>query len=212
MLGKELMPGPSCAGHVGAVGTRSRPCSWALSGALGPVQDWVTPAALLCSPCRSSRVSLMFASHTMIFIGNVSARRWPRSPGFPARSPGCGDGLSLAPLSPAALCPPHPPAALLRVGGRNVINRFGDPPWSLVAAHCHAHGQWGCCFPLILPAGLISTNIYEKMGLEEGSSTVGLGGSTRRARRGSPCHPCLGFPAKETLAGLARREGKASPL
>lgn len=64
----------------------------------------------------------------------------------------------------------------------------------------------GHCFALTLPAGLISTDTYEEKGLEEDLSVVGLGGSARTAHQGSPHHPCLGFPAEGTLAGLAHRD------
>lgn len=98
-----------CAQEGAPAGVRLRrarpPCRAhghsAARSALRRVQ--VPPAALPCSPCRSSRASLTFASHTMTFTGNVSARRQPLSPGFPAGHPGHGDGLSLAPMSRAAV-------------------------------------------------------------------------------------------------------------
>lgn len=186
------------------------PCSWALSGTVSPVQGTgPPPAALLCSPCRSSRASSTFASHTMIFTGNVSVWPQPPSPGFPDGPPGVRGQAVTGPVSPAAICPLHPPAALLRVGGGNVINRFGDAPWSLVATHCHPHGQWGCCFTLVLPAGLISTNIYEEMGSEEGLSAEGLGGGAglglcKDSPSGLSPSPLPGFPTEGMLAGLAR--------
>lgn len=52
-----------------------------------------------------------------------------------SRTPGARGWAVPGTVSPAAICPLHPPAALLRVGGENVINRFGDALWSLVATH-----------------------------------------------------------------------------
>lgn len=124
-------------------------------------------------------------------------------------TPGAWGRAVTVPVSPAAICPLHPPAALLRVGGGSVINRFGDAPWSLVATHCHPHGRWGCCFTLVLPAGLISTNIYEEMGSEEGLSAEGLGGGAglslcKESPSGLSPSPLPGFPTEGMLAGLAR--------
>lgn len=123
MLRKKLMLGPDVLGWQGL-----------LFSALGHAQPCAghgsPPAALLCSPCRSFRALLTFASHTMNFTGNVSAWWQPPHQAFQQDPRGMGTSCPQPPCPQHMGGPQHPRADLLRVGRGNVINRFGDTPWS----------------------------------------------------------------------------------
>lgn len=141
VLRKEPAPGPGCAGQVGVAGLRSRPLATRV-GALGHSQPRCGMQVRSPHPSSSPLLSLQILQglvdvripHNDFYRKRKCAAAAPLTR-LSSQTPRARGWAVPGTVSPAAICPLHPPAALLRVGGDNVINRFGDALWSLVATH-----------------------------------------------------------------------------